>query len=1228
MREGARTQTAPSVSQEATLPIRDQWRIYCHFMRFVEPYHSKFVLVLFLLFVGTPLTQISLFLTRNLTDEVVLAGSLTTDTRLHLLWVYIGAQAALFFSGYLLELVRETMVWFLEWRVGFDLRTAFYQHLHRLPIAFFRSRSIGEQMFRATGDILWGGGIVYLITRGLASVLQIIYSLIWTIALIALIDPWLTLAVFLYIVPYTLVREWLVRRQRPLSFRLREAVEAETAALRDSIAGLRTVKSMGRTGWAARRFLRAAIQRRRIEWQNWVVGFTVNQLLLWMLTFVFERWLWLYIAWRVIHGELTIGDWLVVFGMVNGLRSPLQYLISALQNIRLQLVSGQRILETLEVVPTISDPPNAVRLGKLSGDIVFERVAFSYSPTGSVLHEIDLHFPAGTHAAFVGSSGAGKSTLVALLLRLYDPTAGAIRVDGHDLRSVKRGMYLEQLAVVPQETFLFSGTIAENLRYSRPDASNDDLRRAADSAGALEFIDALPDGFETQVGSGTRLSGGQKQRLGIARALVRDPRILLLDEPTANLDVFTEREILKTLERLGEGRTVITIAHRLPTVEHCDVIIVLDKGLVADRGTHQELLSRPGLYHELWREQMGDAFENQKSEASATINSASVLASSPSAHTAALPPVKPIESRTHRAEWNLFRQTLGFLHPYRRKVWLLALLGAASATLDGLSPLLAKPLIDQAFPQRNWSLALQIFGVLAGFELLRQLFAVISDALGFYVGQRLRLDLRSRFYRQLQRLSLTVIDQQSVGEQMYRNTADVDAVAEMVSGIVPSMVSLAYTVSLTLVFTTFLDPWVALFVVVYLVPYAFLQMRFTSIQRSLDRDERRWSEASSGRLHEGIAGVLTVKMLGRHRREVAEYTDRNIQALRIGIVRYGWLTLQHFTTGVVMPFAKDKAIWAYFAYKVILGEATFGAFVPVIAFADRLSRPVQQLIEFANAVRQTLIPAERLMETLQALPALVEASDSRTMPPLNGEVCFENVSFAYESGEPVLSGIDFHLTPGRRIAIVGLSGAGKSTLLSLLLRLNDPTAGCIKMDGQDLRTFSHESYQRQVGVVLQETFLFSGTVAENLRLTAPEATEARMEDAAQRAGIAEWIQSLPSGYHTDLHEGTALSPGQKQRLGIARALISQPRLLLLDEPTSSLDACTEAAILAALWDAAQDRTLLLVTHRLNTVFRADEIWVMAGGRIVQSGPHEKLLSVAGPFRDLWQAHQTKEVQLS
>jgi ABC-type multidrug transport system fused ATPase/permease subunit len=570
-----------------------------------------------------------------------------------------------------------------------------------------------------------------------------------------------------------------------------------------------------------------------------------------------------------------------------------------------------------------------------------------------------------------------------------------------------------------------------------------------------------------------------------------------------------------------------------------------------------------------------------------------------------------------RSEREIFFHFLQYMRPYWGKMALILFANLVIVTISVIPPWFGKYLIDDAFPNKNWGLFYAIFIAMLTMDLFQRIIWTMNNILNSYVDMRVALDLRAHFFRHLLRLSMTFIHNRPVGEHMYRTTADVDAMVDMITDVLPNCIRALYEFGLILLFTAFIDPGITVLVLLYMIPYTTLAYRFATIRRNLDREAReKWQKRDAG-LQEGIAGIALIKSFGRRRYEVRRYMHLNLEGQRVGIRQYFVGLLQGQFIGNLLPWAKGTFLWVYFARKVIVGDLTFGMVWPMLDYMNRLTNPIQVIVDNFNRIRLTMIPAERLFQTLDVAPAVVEKPNARRMPPLTGHVSFENVSFRYEANRPVLSDIDFRIEPGRKVAFVGPSGAGKSTIVNLLLRLHDPNEGRVLVDGNDLRDIHLDSYQKQVGLVMQETYLFGGTIRDNLLFTNPYATQEELDQAARLSGLYEWVQTQPNGYDQDLREGASLSVGQKQRLGIARAILRNPRLLILDEPTSSLDSKTEEMVVETLREASKGRTTVVVSHRLNTVIDADEIMVMDQGRIVQRGRHTDLVEVPGVYRELY-----------
>jgi ABC-type multidrug transport system fused ATPase/permease subunit len=585
---------------------------------------------------------------------------------------------------------------------------------------------------------------------------------------------------------------------------------------------------------------------------------------------------------------------------------------------------------------------------------------------------------------------------------------------------------------------------------------------------------------------------------------------------------------------------------------------------------------------------------------------------------AAPPPMSVVKfARPKRSEVGIFFHFLRWVFPYWRPWLLQLLLNIVWVTLSVIPPWFTKFLIDDAFPNKDLPLVYQIFIGIVCMALLSRFIGSARSLMNYYIDVRVRIDLKRRFFHHLMRLSMTFHQQRPVGEHMYRADADVNAVMTMMTDDLPEMIRATYEFFLILAFTTFLDPQVTLIILLYSIPYTILAHKLASVVRRFDREQRERSQERDAKMQEGIAGAMVVKTYGRHTHEISSYVQRVVSTYRANWKRWWGDRAREHVTGAFLPWLKTQLVRVYFFYKVCTGELSYGFIFPITSYMDRLTNPIQQIVNYLQQIRISMIPAERILETMDVAPSVADAPDAQCLPKLRGEVVFDNVAFHYEDGQPILRGVSFAVQPGQKIGVVGHSGAGKSTLVNLLLRLYDPQFGRVLVDGTDLRTVKMHSYQEQIGLVMQETYIFVGTIRENLLFGNPFATREEMEEATKAADIYDWIMEQPHGFDTELNEGSRLSMGLRQRLGIARAIIRDPAILILDEPTSSLDTETEKRVLETLRRVSKGRTTFIISHRLNTVADADEILVMDAGRIIARGRHDELMEQGGLYAEMY-----------
>ncbi|MCQ8770811.1 thiol reductant ABC exporter subunit CydD [Streptomyces telluris] len=1085
-----------------------------------------------------------------------------------------------------------------------ELRDRLLTHATRLGPGWLDARRTGELTTLATRgvDALDDYFARYLPQLGLAVVVPVavlarIVSADWISALIIVLT--------LPLIPLFMVLiGWATQSRMDRQWRLLTRLSGHFL---DVVAGLPTLKVFGRAKAQAESIRAITADYRRATLRTLRLAF-LSSFALELLATVSVALVAVGIGMRLVHGELDLYTGLMILVLAPEAYLPLRQVGAQYHAAAEGLTAADEVFAVLETgpAPAGTAPAPDARQATLTVDRLAVWHAGRAEPS---LPETSFEVRSGETVALVGPSGCGKTTLLNVLLGFARPDAGRVLVDGTDLASLSPESWRDQVAWVPQRPRLFAGTVAENVRLARPGATDAQVREALRAAGALDFVSMLPHGTDTRLGeNGAGLSAGQRQRLALARAFLADRPVLLLDEPTANLDGETEASVVEAIRRLAAGRTVIMVVHRPALLAVADRTVRIAApvsradAVPAQRGAGAE----------------GNA-EGQSQEAPAAAGSPDVADASDKSDASDVTGVAD--------DPRVLGRVRAAARPLRGRFALALLLGAlALGSAVGLMAV-SGWLISRASQQPPVLYLMVAVTATRAFGIGRAVFRYAERLVSHDAALRTLAGLRAGVYRRLERLAPAGLRETHRGDLLSRLVADVDALQDYFLRWLLPLGSAVLVGGAAVGFTAWLLPEAGLVLAVgLLVAGVAVPVLSGAVARRAERQSApargelsvRVVDVLAGTDELTVAGALPARLTGlraadgrltriARRAAAATALGSGLSALACGltVAAAAW-------TGVTA--VHDGRLDGLWLAVVVL--------TPLAAFEAVAGLPLA--VQYRQRVRKS---AERVYEVLDApLPVREGTAGAPGTPfPLR----LTDLTARYP-GQPVpaLEGFGLELAAGRRVAVVGRSGAGKTTLAQVLLRFLDAESGTYTLAGRNTVPMAGDAVRELVGLCAQDAHIFDSSLRENLRLARPDASEAALREALRSARLLEWVEGLPRGLDTLVGEhGARLSGGQRQRLALARALLADFPVLVLDEPAEHLDVPTADALTADLLAATEGRTTVLITHRLTGLEAVDEVIVLERGRTVQRGSYEALAAADGPFRRMLEREEAADTGL-
>uniref|UniRef100_A0A672R8L5 Bile salt export pump n=1 Tax=Sinocyclocheilus grahami TaxID=75366 RepID=A0A672R8L5_SINGR len=1177
---------------------------------------------------------------RNLTEEENLALNMTRSCGLldieyemtNFAYYYVGIGAGVFILGYL-----QISLWITAAARQIQIiRKMYFRKVMRMEIGWFDCTSVGELNTRMSDDI-------NKINDAIADQVGIFIQRFTTFVcgfLMGFAKGWKLTLVIVSVSPLIGVGAGLMFVAKLTGMELQAYAKAGAVA-DEVLSSVRTVAAFGGEKKEVERYDHNLVSAQR--WgirKGLIMGFFTGYM--WFIIFLcYALAFWYGSSLVVDTQEYSPGTLLQVFFGVLIAALSLGQASPCLEAFAAGRGAATIIFETIERKPEIDCLSEAgYKLNKVKGDLEFHNITFHYPsrPEVKILDQLNLQVKSGETTAFVGPSGAGKSTAVQLIQRFYDPKEGMVTLDGHDIRGLNIQWLRSLIGIVEQEPVLFATSIAENIRYGRPGVSNDDIITAAKEANAYNFIMDLPQKFDTLVGEGGgQMSGGQKQRIAIARALVRNPRILLLDMATSALDNESEAVVQEALDKVRMGRTTISIAHRLSTIKNADVIVGFEHGRAVERGKHEELLDRKGVYFTLVTLQsQGDKALNQKCLTLSIPRSLFHCICRSSVHQRSR---SQLSNVVHELSVSglpdddsdeVEPAPVARILKYNAPEWPYMLFGSFGAAVNGgvnpvyallFSQILATFSMPDPVEQRREINGICLFFVVVG---LVSFFTQLLQGYAFSKsGELLTRRLRCLGFQAMLGQEIAWFDdhRNSPGALTTRLATDASqvqgATGSQIGMIVNSLTNIGVAIIISFYFS-----WKLTLVILCFLPFLALSGGFQAkMLTGFAKQDKEAMEAAGQISGEALNNIRTIAGLGKERNFV-EMFEAQLEAPYQAALKKANVYGACYGFAQCVVFMANSASYRFGGYLVYREGLHFSFVFRVISAIVTSGTALGRASSYTPDYAKAKISAARFFQLLDHIPKIsVYSDEGDKWDNFKGDIEFIDCKFTYPSRPDiqVLNGLSVSVRPGQTLAFVGSSGCGKSTSVQLLERFYDPNNGRVLIDGRESTRVNVAFLRSKIGIVSQEPILFDCSIAENIRY-GDNQRHLSMDDviaAAKKAQLHDFVMSLPEKYDTNVgSQGSQLSRGQKQRIAIARAIIRDPKILLLDEATSALDTESEKTVQDALDKAREGRTCIVIAHRLSTIQNSDIIAVMSRGYVIEKGTHDYLMSLKGAYYKL------------